>query len=76
MVYRVPRYFFHVTGDLILHDMAGVVLPNDDSARTHAVRVWRQLGRISDGAAVTVVVVREGEAVPAFRIAGNDPAVS
>lgn len=42
----MPRYFFNLNdGQKIIPDLEGTELPDDDSARAHAVQVARELAR-------------------------------
>lgn len=39
----MPRYFFHVYDDVIVHDDEGAELPNGEAARLNAIRAARDI---------------------------------
>jgi hypothetical protein len=65
----MPRYFFNLNdGDKVIPDSVGTELSDDQSARTHAFRVMRELARNRETRTrAWRLVVSEGDA-PCFEL--------
>jgi hypothetical protein len=67
----MPRYFFDLyDGRKVIPDSDGTELSDDNSARTHAFRVMRELARNREESTSTWrLIVHQGHGTPCFELA-------
>ena len=66
MLAHMPRYFFHLVGELSAHDVLGHECANDDEARDHGSFIAHRIGTEKPG------MIREGNFIAVVDDSGKE----